>query len=788
MVKLPFPKRRKKEPKKAKEKPKPGIKKEVKKREVKKIIRKRVRGPARRRKMLLSRLYRLMLILIIEGMAFGVIATLLIYIALTGLQDSPIVVFIANQVGVDNLTAFIVVGTLTALSTGILASDLAARVQVGVSFINVFFRRGRRGVRGRRPMISLHPGRIGLAGFSLVIPATGVLLIYLFPEAAEAQLVGSILTGGGIVLSLWLLVTSLKPPPPLPWHISLAVELKAIKHEEAEKLAELLRTAGATEAPSIIIAKYIAWAVILGFLLVPIGTLLGFAVYYQLLPIDITLAVILLFAIVLVTVIYYPYIKFTQLRGDRRRLVERDLPFFAIYVSVLQSAGLFIDHAFRRLIGNPILPGIEREGRIVEKDIRLGKDPLEAVTGLARHHPSRYFRDFIFGYTAVVRSGWDPMVYLSTRIREYIQDIKFNWRVYSERAAGIGEMLLILFFMVTVLFILIAIVLPYGVEDIMMFFNFLVIPLVTVVMIQTIESMIPQPKIRNYFTSNLFITVAAFLLTVIALSILEVSPLYTLSIAVIAALLAYGIDFYKQSHEVRDMEKALPEFMRDMTEYRKIGFPLVRAFFMIKESGRSYNKTFDKLVNVVTAQLRAGIRLNKVKVPTRSWLGKFVFWLLGEIEDTGGGNPAILEEFTSLLTDMLDSRDNAQRQLRLYLVLAYATPIFLGVFIAIGVAINNMIKDVMSSVEESMQELQRLGAPITLRMPIQLRPADTAIFHAKISLVISSFALAITLGKAVDFTVRNTLRIAIIMILALVVLLYVDTFGQWFLETFIIPG
>ncbi len=782
MVKLGFPKRKKKEKKSRKEAKKPEKPKKPVKKPKLEVRRRRVREPIRRRKMLLSRLYRLMLILIIEGMLFGIIATLLIYIALTGLQDSPIVIFIARQTGIDNMTAFIVVGTITALATGILASDLAARVQAGVSFISVFFRRGRRTVAGRRPVISIHPGRVGLAGLSLAIPATGVLLIYLFPEAMEAQLVGSLLTGGGIVLSLWLLLTSLKPPPPLPWHVSLAVELKAIKHEEAEKLAELLRTAGATESPSIIIAKYIALAVILGFLLVPIGTLLGFAVYYQILPFDITIAIILLFGIVLVSIIYYPYIKFTQLRGDRKRLVERDLPFFAIYVSVLQSAGLFIDHAFRRLIGNPILPGIERESRIVEKDIRLGKDPLEAVTGLARHHPSRHFKDFIFGYTAVVRSGWDPMVYLATRIREYIQDIKFNWRVYSERAAAIGEMLLILFFMTTTLFILIAIVLPYGVENIMMIFNFLLIPLITVVMIQSIDSLIPQPRIKNFYETNIFYIVGAFLGTIIVLSMFEVPPLYIVSVSVIAALLANGIDFYRQDKEVKDVEKALPEFMRDMTEYRKIGFPLVRAFFMLKESERSYNKTFDKLLSIVTAQLRAGIRLNRVKVPTRSWLGKFVFWLLGEIEDTGGGNPAILEEFTGLLTDMLDARSNAQRQLRLYLIIAYATPIFLGVFIAIGVAINNMIKDVMASVEESMRELQKSGAPITLRMPIMLKPADTAIYHAKISLVMSSCALAITLGKAVDFTIRNTLRVAIVLILSIIVILYVDTFGEMLLE------
>lgn len=122
-------------------------------------------------------------------------------------------------------------------------------------------------------------------------------------------------------------------------------------------------------------ARYTAVAIIMFFLLIPSGVLLGFAVYYGMLPFDIAIALISLFPLVLVAAIYYPYIKFSQLRGERKRLVERDLPFFAIYASVLQSAGLFLDQAFRRLIGNPLFPEIKREGRIVEKEIRLGSDP-----------------------------------------------------------------------------------------------------------------------------------------------------------------------------------------------------------------------------------------------------------------------------------------------------------------------------------------------------------------------------------------------------------------------------
>ncbi len=733
----------------------------------------RRRRPRRERGLLTAEVYRTIISLIVEGFIFGALAAFILYIVLTGLLDSPIITYLAEILLLDKVTTFLLLMIPIGGIAGFLASDLAIRSQRGISLLAMLSTRGKRpaATTTTTRTIPLHPGRLGLASLSLLIPATGLLLLYIFPGSTEAQITGSIMIGVGAVISIYLFITAIRPPPPLPWYVALATEIRGIKPEESQKLAQLVRTAGVAASPSIILARYIAVAVIMFFLLIPSGVLLGFAVYYGVIPFDIAFALIALFILVLVASIYYPYIKFSQLRGERKRLVERDLPFFAIYASVLQSAGLFLDHAFRRVIGNPLFPGMEREGRIVEKEIRLGSDPLEALTKLAKDHPSRLFKDFIFGYTAVVRSGWDALAYLTTRVKDYVAEIKLNWKLYAERAGGIGEMLIILYFLTSTLFILIAVVLPYGVEMLMMMFNFLILPLVTVVMIQVIDSLIPQPKIKDYYKTNILLVGATPFIAIIALSMLEIDPMITFMVAFISLLVAVGIDYMSQHVEVRGIEKALPEFLRDITEYRKIGFPMIRAFFMIKESGRTYNKYFDRLLSVINAQLRAGVRLNKVKVPTRSWLGRFVFWLLGEIEDTGGGTPAILEEFTGLITSILESRETARRMLRAYDALAYITPAFLIVFVSIGIAINNMIKEIVSAQQTAIKEL---SSSMAINLPIMLQPADTAIFHAKISVFVASFLLAIAMSKSIDLTVRNTIRVAIISTMALIFIYMAD--------------
>jgi len=760
------------------EKPKPiptKAKPAKKPRPVLRISPRRTKPRMRERGILTAEVYKTVTLLIIEGFAFGSLAAILLYVALTGLMDSPVIKYIADYLALDTATAFMLFLIPVGMAVGLLAGDLAIKSQRGIGLVSLLSRRGRKAPTAPAPAKTppLHPGRISLAGLSLIIPATGLLVIYLFPTSSISLLFGAVMLGVGVVISLYLFMTALRPAPPLPWYAALATELRTIKPEESQKLAQLVRTAGVSASPSVVMARYVAVAIILSFLLIPAGVLTGFAIYYGYVQLDIAIVLIGIFILALVGAMYYPYIRFNQLKNERKRLVEKDLPFFAIYTSILQSAGLFIDHAFRRLIGNPLFPGIEREARILEKEIKLGKDPLEALTALALDHPSKRFKDFIFGYTSVVKSGWDALSYISMRIREYIQEIKFNWKMYSEKAGGMGELLIVVFMMTTVLFVLIAVVLPYGVEQMMSVFNFLVLPLMTVLLIQSMDALVPQPRIKNYYKSNFFIIVATPLIVLIALMVLEISDIIiVMSALAISLLLAIGIDYQIQHAEVKGIESALPEFLRDVTEYRKIGFPMLRAFFMIKETGRKYNKHFDRLLNTIIAQLRAGIRLNKVRVPTRSWLGRFVFWLLGEIEDTGGGTPAVLEEFTGLITDLLDARENARRQLRIYNILAYITPAFLIVFVAIGIAINNMIKEVTASQAEAIKQLK--GGGVNVQLPIMLRPADQAIFHAKISVFISSVLLSIAMTKAVDLTPRNTIRTTIIATVALFLIYTVD--------------
>ncbi len=146
----------------------------------------------------------------------------------------------------------------------------------------------------------------------------------------------------------------------------------------------------------------------------------------------------------------FPIMYLSSRRGDRRRRVEDELPWFALYASIMQSAGLSLYESFKRLIGKGILPAIESEATIIERNVKmLGMDQVNAIEALARRHPSRRFSEFLYSYTTILRTGGDLVSYLEGRVREYLELLKFRLKRYAERSVDLGEILITMFFILT---------------------------------------------------------------------------------------------------------------------------------------------------------------------------------------------------------------------------------------------------------------------------------------------------------------------------------------------------
>lgn len=456
--------------------------------------------------------------------------------------------------------------------------------------------------------------------------------------------------------------------------------------------------------------------------------------------------------------LFYPKIMYKSLRKSRKTIVEEELPFFSLYASILQSVGTDLYTSFILTIGKNVFKAIENEALLLKRNIELfARSPLEALEELGRNHDSLAFKNFLLGYSSIARSGGDLSRYLETRAEEHFNLLRLRYSAYSRNVGYLVEALIIALVIVPVLVVVSAFILPAATISQLIIMSSIAVPMLTVVFAILLANI--QPNTFNMIGLK-DLTVLVFLpVAIIAFLFFTLLGMEAWISLALAAMIPSMINEYfttKHKKQVELMESALPNFLRDVTEYRKIGFHEITAIIRISKEN-SYNKAFDGLLQTLARLLEQGytpaqiIKMMKI----RSWFARVVFFTLAQIAESGGGNPAVLESITGFVSNVRITLKEARSSISIYSILGYAAPVILAFTV---VVINGMLSTITPDV------LKGIGSEPFVQL-ITISP----LFNATIKtfIVTNSIGTALVLGKAVDRTFKSTGRIAVMCGLAI---------------------
>jgi len=500
--------------------------------------------------------------------------------------------------------------------------------------------------------------------------------------------------------------------------------------------------AGETLSPYRFAAKSLFYAFLAFFVSIPLGIALALLVHPAL------LAVMAIPAVPLA----YPKLKLRSMVGDRRRGLEDEVPFFTVFASILQSVGISLYNSLLAVIGKGVFRQVEKDALLVKRDVEFFfKSPVEALEDVGRRHPNEKMRTLLLGYTSEWRSGGDMGAYLDAKADDYLKDMEFRWKQYAERASDIGETTISLLFVFPMMILMAAFIFPGQALTMTSLVLTLVIPLLSVAVFGFVHS--SQPKTYNVIRGDFRLAAAAGAVAFIA-SLIAQAPLWLCFASSLASATAlYGAVVVFQMREIGMMEKALPQFLRDVTEYRKMGYDITRAIMRIAEEN-TYNPVFDALLTSVARQLNLGVRLAEVEVPTRSWLTKMCFFLLAQVVESGGGTAKCLETLTDFTSHVVRVKRETRASMRLYQLLSLFTPIALSFITALMFTLLTAFSaTLMPGVEAGV-----LG---------EIAQIPQALIEQCYMLVIaSSICVAMISTKAVDLTAKNTLWITVNLAIA----------------------
>ena len=222
-----------------------------------------------------------------------------------------------------------------------------------------------------------------------------------------------------------------------------------------------------------------------------------------------------------------------------------------------------------------------------------------------------------------------------------------------------------------------------------------------------------------------------------------------------------AIEFYREHSEIVKIEKALPYFLRDITEMRKIGYDIVQAITLLPRR-RSYNKVFDKVLRHIASQLELNIpfRYAVERTFVRSWLCRFVFFTLSEIVETGGGSPQVLESLTTFINSVYSEKVRVKNTTRTYTVLGYATPLLLT---ALMVATSQILSYAFGLL--TPRRVEGIATPPALVTEATLREVMKA---GLLATALTAFAVGMVIAKIVDFSIVSFIHVVICVVLSLI--------------------
>ncbi|MDA4129058.1 MAG: type II secretion system F family protein [Thaumarchaeota archaeon] len=519
--------------------------------------------------------------------------------------------------------------------------------------------------------------------------------------------------------------------------------LRLLAEYRAKRFSSLLAKSGVIGNPYLLAASSVRRSFLAAIISIPAALAFGLLVWYP----------ILLLAIVPGIIYVAPELRLKDRAGERRVGVERELPFFSILVNVLGSAGVPLYTIFVSVANTKIFKFIRNESLLIKRDVTIfGTNPIESFENLASYHPSRKFASFLYGYTSKVRSGGDIPSYLLGESGTLLRALEETWNRYSSRAGIIGSMMITIFGVIPMILLIVGIFSPATSIIDLTIFALLGVPTFTVMLVFMASRMQPvgeEPLVGNPKRSLVLAAPG------LVLGLLTREAWLGAASTLFLFLTVYGFSVVKQQREMREMEEALPEFTKDLMEFKRQDYDLTRSILAIAAHNR-YTSSFDKVLSGIAAQLRVGTPLNEVTVDPKSKLARLVLFVLGQMGHSGGGTVETVYQLSTYTTRVVEMKKNTKAEMRPYVLLSYFSP----VMIAFGVTfISGVLNSFSSLVQPGLASIHVANLAVGT-VPSQLREVSNLL------IVVSSAALGIIGAKMLDLTVKNTLRASMNVMLA----------------------
>jgi flagellar protein FlaJ len=401
----------------------------------------------------------------------------------------------------------------------------------------------------------------------------------------------------------------------------------------------------------------------------------------------------------------------------------------------------------------------------------LGKDPLSVIEGKAESSGSSSFQDLLSGYVATVRTGGSVVNYLESKLRSAFE---LQAALAKQAIDKLGMIVDAYMSILVIAMISFALAVSMSATD---------VPIASMPPINVMSAliMIATPTISVFFIyiahtmrestimgvdkmfRNATLPVVGVTTGIMVLSFLpdlryivsSIGLAYLLGIGLIGASILPMIKYERVARLNISAERAMPRFIRNVTETRKTGLSPIRCIIQ-SARGKNYG-LFTKRLNSVADQLEWGVPLRRVfsaiKDELRSWPVLINMFILLEVIETGGGYADTLEALAQSSERIQNIEEEKRSMLKPYVIL----PVVVTALLSFTTMV--LIQSFVSISEQPLELIAQLTT--TLSSTIILQSWMSGFFIGKVTsgAFASGFKYAVLLAAVALVSIIMTSQI-----------------------------
>ncbi len=371
-------------------------------------------------------------------------------------------------------------------------------------------------------------------------------------------------------------------------------------------------------------------------------------------------------------------------QSSRAQALDNELPMLIGFLGVLSGGGVSPISALKRISTmSDVFPASAKEAKRILIEIEVfGTDPITAFENAAKHTPNKPFAEFLYGYTTVLKVGGDVRNYVNNKLKETLDSKNSQVRRITDSVGTLAEAYLtvtaVLGITLFSLFQLEGVIAHNnsGLQTLYLF-AYLAVPAISGLFIFIIDG--TQPK-QPYFNKGPYYALFACVPIGLALFLipLPLDPALHVSVALAAIMIAPSIVALRQSRERYGLETALPDFIRDVAEGRKIGLSPEGSIEQL--ASKNYGR-LSRSIKTMGSQISWGLPVVKVirtfVASVDSWITKAIGTLMVEVVDVGGGTVNSFSQMADFTRKVNELEADKRASLRSYVFVVYMAAILL---------------------------------------------------------------------------------------------------------------